>query len=405
MTKFDHVIVGGGITGASVAYHLARDQAGSILLLERNALASAASSQAAGMILQVSANSTRTAMARMTRETIDILADELGQEVGFHNVGSLRLAASDGRVAQLEAMAAEAARHDIPFHWLEPKAAGDLVPWLDTSQARKISFLPDDGYVDPYMLSMAYARAAGGRGVDIRQHTAVTDVLTRGGRVVGVETSAGRIDSENVIDAGGAWAAILSARVGYPLPMAPVRSHYWITKPDPRNGGDHPVITLPDVGAYARPDVGAILLGIHEQHSATFDARELPDDPATFSPTVGEDHWDRLAEAAAGLARFIPGIAGMQFPNYIAGLSTYTPDGKIILGPVPGLSGFLAAAGCCGSGIVLSAGTGRTIADLALGRTPAIDITPFRPDRFGPVDPFSMEFRALCAMSRANKSA
>ena len=83
MTKFDHVIVGGGITGASVAYHLARDQAGSILLLERNALASAASSQAAGMILQVSANSTRTAMARMTRETIDILADELGQEVGF----------------------------------------------------------------------------------------------------------------------------------------------------------------------------------------------------------------------------------------------------------------------------------------------------------------------------------
>jgi sarcosine oxidase subunit beta len=255
------------------------------------------------------------------------------------------------------------------------------------------------------MLSMAYARAAAARGVEIYQHTAVTNVLTSSGQVVGVDTSAGRIESESIIDAAGAWAALLSARVGYPLPMAPVRSHYWITKPNPTYGGDHPVITMPDVGAYARPDVGAILLGIHEEHSATFDARELPDDPANFSPTVGEDHWDRLAEAAEDIKRFFPGIVEAQFSNYIAGLSTYTPDGKIILGPVPGLSGFLAATGCCGSGIVLSAGIGITIAELALGRSPSIDITPFRPDRFGPTDPFSTEFRARCASSRANKSA
>jgi 4-methylaminobutanoate oxidase (formaldehyde-forming) len=269
---------------------------------------------------------------------------------------------------------------------------------------RKVGFLPSDGYVDPYMLSMAYARAAAARGVEIRQGTAVTEVLTRNGRVVGVDTSAGRMESDSVIDAAGAWAALLSARVGYPLPMAPVRSHYWITKPNPTYGGDHPVITMPDVGAYARPDVGAILLGIHEPYSATFDARELPDDPAVFSPTVGEDHWDRLAEAAENIARFFPGIVEAQFPNYVAGLSTYTPDGKIILGSVPGLSGFLAASGCCGSGIVLSAGIGGTIADLALGRAPSIDIAPFRPDRFGPIDPFSVEFRDRCAASRANKS-
>jgi len=119
---------------------------------------------------------------------------------------------------------------------------------------------------------------------------------------------------------------------------------------------------------------------------------------------VGEDHWDRLAEAAENIARFFPGIVEAQFPNYVAGLSTYTPDGKIILGSVPGLSGFLAASGCCGSGIVLSAGIGGTIADLALGRAPSIDIAPFRPDRFGPIDPFSVEFRDRCAASRANKS-
>jgi len=405
MAAFDHVIVGGGIIGASVAYHLAWENGGSILVVERNALASASSSLAAGMVLQVSANTTRTAMARRTRETIDILADELGEDVGFHPVGSLRLAASHYRIAPLERMGVEAARHDIPFQWLDAETAGEMVPWLDLSTVGKIGFLPTDGYVDPYMLSMAYVRAATARGVEFRQHTAVTDVLTKGGRVVGVETPQGRIHCESVIDAAGAWAALLAAQVGYPLPMAPVRSHYWITKADPAYGGDHPAITMPDVGAYARPDVGGILLGIHEQHSATFDARELPDDPATFSPTVGEEHWDRLAEAAEDIQRFFPGILKAQFPNYIAGLSTYTPDGRIILGPVPGLSGFLAATGCCGSGIVLSAGMGQAIAELALGRTPSIDITPFSPDRFGPIDPFSLEFRERCAASRANKSA
>ena len=404
VARFDHVIVGGGIIGASVAYHLARESDASILLMERNALASAASSRAAGLVLQVSTNATKTPLARRTRETIDSLADELGEDVGFHKVGSLRLAASDARVAELEGIAAEASRHGIPFEWLDPQAAGARVPWLDPSLLRKAGYLPTDGYVDPYLLSMAYARAAAARGVEIRQHSAVTDILTANGCVTGVETPAGRIESGSVIDAAGAWAALLSAQAGYPLPMAPVRSHYWITAPDPAYGGDHPVVTMPDAGAYARPDVGALLLGIQERNSATFDARDLPPDPAEFSPTVGEAHWDRLSEAAEGVGQFFPGIFDASFPNYIAGLSAYTPDGKIILGPVPGVSGFLAAAGCCGSGIALSAGIGSAVADLAQDRVPSFDIAPFRPDRFGPTDPFSTEFRDRCAAARANKS-
>jgi 4-methylaminobutanoate oxidase (formaldehyde-forming) len=220
VAQFDHVIVGGGIIGASVAYHLARESDRSILLVERNALASAASSRAAGLVLQVSTNSSKTPLTRLTRETIDILADELGEDIGFHNVGSIRLAASDERIAELDGMATEAARHNIPFEWLNTQAAGELVPWLDLSSVRKIGFLPTDGYVDPYLLSMAYARAAAARGVEIRQHTAVTDVLTANGHVVGVDTSGGRIESRSVIDAAGAWAALLSARVGYPRKMA-----------------------------------------------------------------------------------------------------------------------------------------------------------------------------------------
>ena len=186
--------------------------------------------------------------------------------------------------------------------------------------------------------------------------------------------------------------------------MAPVRSHYWITEPTESYGREHPVTILPDVAAYTRPEVGGLILGVQESRSATFDARDLPDDPAAFSPTQGEEHWDVLANAYEAVAQFFPAIESAQFSSYICGLSSYTPDGEIILGPVPGVSGFYAAAGACGSGITLSAGMGDVIADLVLGRKPAFDITPFRPDRFGQVDPFGEPFRERCAAARASKS-
>ena len=197
---------------------------------------------------------------------------------------------------------------------------------------------------------------------------------------------------------------MLSAGVGYPLPMAPVRSHYWMSEPDSLYGGEHPVTIIPDAAAYTRPEVGGLLIGIQEPQSATFNARDLPKDPNTFSPTKGEEHWDLLIEASGAVAQFFPDIMGARFSSYVCGLSSYTPDGNILLGPVPGIEGLLAAAGDCGSGITLSAGIGDAIANLALGIEPAFDITSFSPGRFGPVNPFSKPFRQRCAAARAAKS-
>lgn len=404
MERFDYVIIGGGVIGAAVAYHLARDAGGSVLLVERNDLASAATSRAAGLVLQSTSSTQKTPLVRLTCEAIRLLEDELDDAVGFHEVGSLRLAASVDTCAELEAIATDAQRHDIPLRWLDEVQARELVPWLDASAARKIAFMPGDGYVDPYRLAMAYVGASRLHGAEIRSRTAVADVLTERGRVIGVRTSAGQIACGCVIDAAGAWAAIVSQRAGYALPMAPVRSHYWITERGMGFGTDHPITVLPDASAYTRPETGGLLLGVQEPHSATFDARDLPDDPDAFSPTTGEDHWDILADGAQAVSRFCPEIMEYRFADYISGLSSYTPDGQPVLGPVPGIEGFLAAAGCCGSGVMLSAGIGAAVTDLALGRQPTFDITAFRPDRFGPVDPFSQEFRARCAKSRANKS-
>ena len=404
METFDHVIVGGGIVGASIAYHLTCKNAGTVLLLERNELASAASCRAAGLVLQVSTKLSKTPLAKLTTDTIPLLEEELGEGVGFHNVGSLRIAASEDRATELDAMAADASKWNIPIEWPSMTEVSNMVPWLDTGTIRKVAYLPTDGYADPYLLSMSYIGVARARGAVVRPRTDVCDVLMDGQKVMGVMSEAGQIACSTVIDACGVWAALFSERVGYPLPMAPVRSHYWITEPTESYGGEHPVTILPDVAAYTRPEVGGLVLGVQESRSATFDARDLPDDPAAFSPTQGEEHWDVLADAYEAVAQFFPAIENARFSNYICGLSSYTPDGEIILGPVPGVSGFYAAAGACGSGIALSAGMGDVISDLVLGRKPAFDITPFRPDRFGQVDPFGEPFRERCAAARASKS-
>jgi 4-methylaminobutanoate oxidase (formaldehyde-forming) len=401
---FDHVIVGGGIVGASIAYHLTRKGAGKVLLLERNELACAASSRAAGLVLQSSTKISKTPLAKLTVDTIPVLEEELGESVGYHKVGSLRVAASEDRVAELDAMALDASKWDIPIEWPSVTEVRQMVPWLDINSVRSAAFLPTDGYVDPYLLTMSYIRAAQARGAVVRPRTEVLDVLIEQQEVMGVLTDAGQIICGSIVDACGVWAAEFSERVGFPLPMAPVRSHYWITEPNEAYGGEHPITILPDVAAYTRPEVGGLILGVQESRSVTFDARELPDDPAVFSPTKGEEHWDILANAYEGLVQFFPMIESAQFSSYMCGLSSYTPDGEIILGPVPNVSGFYAAAGACGSGVTLSAGMGDVIADLVLGRQPAFDVRPFRPDRFGQVDPFGESFRERCAAARASKS-
>jgi sarcosine oxidase subunit beta len=404
METFDHIIIGGGVLGLSIAYHLARDGRENILVLERNELASAASSKAAGLILQATTKPHKTPLAKLTVDTIPLLEEELGESVGFHAVGSVRVAASAARVAELRGMEQDAAGHGIPFRHLSPEDLRDKVPWLNSSAAHRITFFPTDGYVEPYAISSAYGRVARILGAQIRPRTAVNDLIIISDRVAGVSTTSGDIFGGTVIDAAGAWASLISARAGFPLPMTPTRSHYWITAADTAYGGDFPVTLLPDSRAYMRPEVGAMLVGVQETNSATFDARELPDDINTFSPTRGEEHWDVIAEAMEDISPFFPRIEQARFAAYVSGLSSYTPDGAILLGAVPGTSGFFTAAGCCGSGIALSAGIGSAISALARGDEPVFDLTPLAPGRFGPVDPFSREFQDRCAAARASKS-
>lgn len=404
MKSFDHIVIGGGVFGLSIAYHLARDKQERVLVLERNGLASAASSKAAGLILQATAKPLNTPLVKLTLDTIPLLERELDELIGFHPVGSIRTASSAARAAELKGIEDDAANYGIPFQRLSPEDLSSKAPWLNSSAACRLTFFPSDGYVDPYSLSSAYGRAARKFGAQIWPHTAVTDLVINSDRVEGVRTVSGDIFGGSVIDAAGVWASLISARAGYLLPMAPTRSHYWITATDSAYGGDFPVTLLPDARAYMRPEVGAMLIGVQEARSATFDARELPDDINTFSPTRGEEHWDAITEAMEDISAFFPDLAEVRFANYVSGLSSYTPDGLILLGAVPGTRGLFTAAGCCGNGIALSAGIGSALSALVRGEEPGFDVTRFAPGRFGLVDPFTPEFRERCAAARTFKS-
>jgi sarcosine oxidase, subunit beta len=398
------VIVGGGVIGCSIAWHLARGGQSDVLVLERNDLASGATARSAGLVSQGRLHVETLQMIRRTREAIAELEAFSGEPVGFHAVGTIRIAASEEREAELTAMDAMLGEHGVAVERLDAMQVRSMAPAIDASQARRISRVADDGYVDAYRLTQAYAAAARALGVRFRPRTSVAGIAHDGRRVLGVDTDGGRVHADVVVDAAGAWGIGLALGAGVPLGTAPVRSHYWITAPDRAAPPDHPVVYLPDARAYLRPELGGLLIGVQEPQSRTYDARTLPDDIAGFGFSEPDEAWSVLADHAPALRTWIPRLDSLALAHHVEGLSTYTPDGRFLLGAAGGIAGLFVASGCCGTGVSASGGIGDALASVILGRSPSVDLSSFRPDRFGAVDPYDPAFRERCAAARAGKS-
>ena len=266
--------------------------------------------------------------------------------------------------------------------------------------------MPDDAFMDAYVLANAFVLAAKKYGAEIIQYTNVEGLITEGSNVLGVKTKEGNIESDFVVDAAGAWSNLLSLQAGIGLPMTPVRSNYWITSANPELfSRQQPIVILPDASAYTRPESGALLFGLRESKSVHFDPRNLPEDLTGHVFGDPEDQWNILIEQGGRLQRFFPKFEEIQIQHYIAGVSTYTPDGMFVLGGLPETKGFLAATGCSGAGVAVSGGMGRIISEMVMGVDTFCDVEPFRIDRFGIVDPLSQEFRQHCADARSNKKS
>lgn len=400
----DAIVIGAGVVGCAIAHHLA--EAGmKPLVLERRGIAQAATSRAAGLLTRARTQPCLAALVRQTYEDLRTLEAEGGEALGVRRTGSLYVGASEpAQGAHRELMAAAAAQGEKVLP-LSPAEALERVGWLHLEGGEELFFMPEDAFIDGYALGSAYARSAGRKGARILEDHAVQEILVDRQRVTGVRTAAGVLASPVVVDAAGAWANLLAWPAGAAIPMAPVRSHYWITAPDRRFRPDMPFLILPDAKAYARPEGEGLLFGFREAQSVYADPRELPADFRGHEVAGDPGGWASLEEGAPAFQRFLPSFAELAVAHYISGYSTYVPDGLLGVGPLAGLAGLFSAAGCSGGGVATAGGVGRALAQMITGSRLDFDLKPFDPARFGAFDPFSAEWGRRCASARSHKTS
>ncbi|MGB2130843.1 MAG: NAD(P)/FAD-dependent oxidoreductase [Marinobacterium sp.] len=401
----DFLIIGGGILGAATAWSLARRApAGTrIRLVEAGMLATATTSQAAALLTRVRPDPAMAALVAETFAAIDQLNDILEQPLPLRQVGSLHLATRDAGKGYLRDTQNTAQALGLNAEWLDSAEARALSPWLAEIDGAEALFVADDGYMDPVQLAQGYITAARKLGVEVIQNCRVESLIEQQGRVTGARTAVGDLMAGTLICCAGPWSTQLLAEQGIQLAMAPVRSHYWITEDRAELfPAESPMVILPDANAYARPEVGGLLFGLRDQQAVYGDPASLPQDIHGYLFNCDPDGWECLESGWTELAEVFPAVEQLGIAHYLTGVSSYTPDGKPLLGQT-GRPGLLVATGCSGGGIALSGGIGRLLAELALEQAIFCDPSPFALNRFGAVDPFSEAFRIRCALARSQK--
>ncbi len=401
--KADVVVVGGGLFGCAIAYYYTRNNPDKkIIVLERNELCNAATSRAAALMTRIRSKRHFIPLSLETYRAIADMEKQLAESLDVKRVGVMHVAASESSVADLEVLMALAEEYNDPAEYISPEEAHQKSPWLKTDEALKIGFMPHEAYCDPYLLGTFFARCAKLQGADIRQGVSVSELILEGNTAVGVQTDKGTIHATKIIIATGAWSPILAAQAGIGLPMAPVRSQYWITEKKAIFPLDSPIVLLPEAQAYARPEGGSLLFGIREKKSLVVSPNDIPPDISqfSFSPDNGIEDLSAVIEK---LARFFPEVYEIGLKYYVAGFSAYTPDNYLSMGDAPNIPNLLLATGCVGAGVSVAGGVGLAFAEMAAGRQNPFDFTPFNLNRFGKIDAFSPKWLERCALARSQK--
>ncbi|NTU79428.1 MAG: FAD-binding oxidoreductase [Chloroflexales bacterium] len=366
------VIVGAGVVGASVAYHLALRGCTDVLLLEKEEteISGSTARSAAGVRHQFS-SATNILLSRYSIEKLRTFDEEVGGHAELHQVGYLFLVNDEATWAQYRRNVELQRELGVQVDLLTPEEAARFVPRMRIDDLVGATFGPDDGYCDPYGIALGYLRAAQRMGVRLLRATAVTGFDLAGGRVAGVTTSAGPIACETVVNAAGPWAGAVGALAGLSIPVLPFRRNIYVTTPFPQIPGPIPLTVDVGSGFYMRHEGPSILMG-----------KSNPDEPSSFNQTVDWAWLDHLLEV--GLRRFpILEEASLAESQCWAGLYEITPDHTPILGRHPALAGYIDASGFSGHGIMHAPATGLLVAEEVLdGRATTIDIDELRILRF-----------------------
>jgi glycine/D-amino acid oxidase-like deaminating enzyme len=372
-------IVGGGAIGCAVAYTLARAGYRDIQVVEQGELAGATSGQAAGLVGQVRASRERCRLAMASVAAYARIEQETGYPADWRATGSVRIALTAERAAEFAALAAVARSAGLEVEFLTAARLAGLCPMLDTSGIAAALWCPTDGYLQPNSLVTAYARAARDRGVTFATRTTVTGLRIADGAVRGVRTDQGAAAADTVINAAGPWAGAVARLAGLPLPVVPVRHEYFVTRAVAGWHAGLPVLRAPDLRLYARAEGPGILCGGWEADGLSLDPRRVTIGQAL---TVRPD-WEVLSGFAADFARLAPPVTQAEVREVFRGFPAFSPDGRFIVGPVPGLRGFVMAAACNAHGVSGSAGLAEHVLE-SLQPGPSPYVRSLSPGRYLP---------------------
>jgi len=402
----DLLIVGGGIFGSSVAYYYKRDNPDKeVVVYDQNELCSGSTSVASALMSRVRPYGHVIPLSLETYRVIAELEKITGDPLPVHYNGAMHIAVNQSNVVRLEEMLETVSSYGIEWTNITSHQAERMAPWLKTTEAEKIVFVPGEAITDPYLIGMAFVNASKALGVKYIRKTKVIEIICNNQVITGVRSQDGIHYSENTVLAAGVWSSILANRIGISLPMAPVRSQYWITElSDSLFPHSAPTVIIPEANFYARPQGKALLFGIREPNSVYINPANLPDELTGYQFSA-DNGWTDLVEGYGKLSGFFPMLEDIGIKNYVAGLSGYTPDNQFIAGRIPEFEGLLVATGCVGAGISVAGGIGLGVAKLAAGRTNPFDFSHYNPNRFGIFDPFSDEHLSRCAAARSKKTS
>ena len=375
------VIVGGGVGGASIAYHLAERGERDVLLLDRDELTSGSTFHSAGLVGQLRADPTLTRMNMYSAE----LYRKLASSAGWVECGGIRLACTPERMEEIRRQIGWARFYGLPLEEISATQAKELFPLMSTEGVLGGAYLATDGYVDPSQLTYALAAGAREAGVRIVTHTRVLGIDVVAGRVKGVRTDRGDVEAEVVVNCGGMFAAEIGRMAGVRIPVVPMSHQYLVTEPIREHDGVRlPTLRDPDNLVYFREEVDGLVMGGYERDSKAWALTAGGYDaiPADFNGRLLAEDWPRFEEISEKSQLRVPAMAEAGIRKLINGPEAFTPDNEFCLGETE-VAGFFVAAGFCAHGIAGAGGIGQVMAAWIVDGDPGLDVWHMDIRRFG----------------------